>query len=113
MLFLPLAFRSEIQEVIRTSAPGKMGEYLAVGRPVLVHAPEESFVSWYFRSNRCGLVVSVDDSRLLAMELGRLLGLPDVRAEFGKQARKVADRDFGLEKNRELFEELLELQARR
>jgi hypothetical protein len=30
VLFLPLAFRSPIQEVIRTSAPGKMGEYLAV-----------------------------------------------------------------------------------
>lgn len=112
MLFLPLAFRSAIQEVIRTSAPGKMGEYLASGSPVLVHAPEDSFVSWYFRANRCGSVVSRDDSGLLAMELERLMGLPDARAEFGKLARKAAERDFSLEKNRELFGELLEFKVR-
>ena len=39
ILFLPLSFHSPYPEVIKTSAPGKMGEYLASGRPILVHAP--------------------------------------------------------------------------
>ena len=33
ILFLPLAFETPIPEIIRTSAPGKLGEYLASGRP--------------------------------------------------------------------------------
>lgn len=48
ILFLPLAFESPIPDVIRTSAPAKMGEYLASGRPVLAHVPADSFVSYYF-----------------------------------------------------------------
>jgi len=39
ILYLPLSFDPEISKVIDTSSPGKMGEYLASGRPVLVHAP--------------------------------------------------------------------------
>ena len=39
VLFLPLAFESPYPSLIRTSNPGKMGEYLAAGRPILVHAP--------------------------------------------------------------------------
>jgi len=112
MLFLPLAFRSNIQDVIRTSAPGKMGEYLAAGRLILVHAPEDSFVSWYFRKNSCGRVVSRDDPGLLARELEELLELPDVCAEFGMRARKAAEQDFSLENNRKRFEELLEMKGR-
>lgn len=41
ILFLPLAFNSIYPNIIRTSSPGKMGEYLASGRPVLVHAPAD------------------------------------------------------------------------
>ena len=35
ILFLPLAFHSPYPKVIRTSAPVKMGEYLASGQPIL------------------------------------------------------------------------------
>ena len=73
LLFLPLAFDSPIPEVIKTSAPGKTGEYLSVGKPILVHAPLDTFVSWYFTTNYCGVVVDKNDSRLLSEEINRII----------------------------------------
>lgn len=58
ILWLPLAFRSPSPTVIATAAPGKLGEYLASGRPVLVNAPADSFTSWFCREHRCAYVVS-------------------------------------------------------
>lgn len=72
VLFLPLAFRSSAQDVVRTSAPGKMGEYLTSGRPVLVHAPDDSFVSWYFREHGCGEVVADPDPSAMAAAIDRV-----------------------------------------
>lgn len=107
VLFLPLSFRSAIPEVIRTSAPGKMGEYLASGRPVLVHAPVDAFVSRYFRENRCGVVVDVDDAAVLADALRRLLGGKG-REQLGTAARAAAERDFSLAGARTAFLGMLE-----
>ncbi len=107
ILFLPLSFDGPIPEVIRTSAPGKTAEYLSVGRPILVHAPADSFVSWYFRENACGLVVDRNDPEALAAAIARLLSEPDLGADLGARARKCAERDFDVEKIRGQFAELL------
>jgi len=108
ILFLPLAFRSPIPEVIRTSAPGKTGEYLSVGRPILVHAPGDSFVSWYFRENRCGIVVDEEDPGALAGAIARILEDETLRSEVSMHARRAAERDYGIEHAREAFLGLME-----
>ncbi|MBL8836189.1 MAG: glycosyltransferase [Alphaproteobacteria bacterium] len=82
ILFLPLAFRSGIERTILSSAPGKMGEYLASGRPILVHAPPDSFVCDFFRRHRCGHVVDRDRHDLLARAL----------TEIAEDGRAVIDR---------------------
>ena len=82
VLFLPLAFESPIVETVNTSSPGKLGEYLAAGRPILVHAPRESFLSWYFREHDCGLVVDENDPSALAGALERLLTDAALRARL-------------------------------
>ena len=69
VLFLPLAFHSTIQEVLQTSAPMKMGEYLASGRPILVHAPPDTFIANHIGRHRAGLVVDVPDSHAVANAL--------------------------------------------
>ena len=107
ILFLPLAFRSPIQEVIRTSAPGKMGEYLSVRRPVLVHAPGDSFVSWYFRANRCGIVVDEENSGTLVAAISRLLKDENLREEVSGNARQAAERDYRVEYAQKVFQELM------
>lgn len=98
LLFLPLAFSSPIPEVIRTSAPGKMGEYLAAGRPILVHAPADSFVSWYFCRHGCGIVVDHSDPVRLAETMQEIFSDFDQRERLGRQARACAERDFSIGK---------------
>jgi len=112
ILFLPLGFDTPIPEVIRTSAPGKTGEYLSVGRPVLVHAPADSFVSWYFRENRCGLVIDRDDPVLLSSAIGRLLSEEPLRSDLGTRARFAAERDFDVAAARGCFKEAISASAR-
>ncbi len=107
LLFLPLAFDSPIPEVVRTSAPGKTGEYLAAGRPILVHAPADSFVSWYFRANGCGAVADRGGPERLASAIEGLLSDADLRARLSRDARKAAERDFDVGNVRKEFEKLL------
>jgi len=112
ILFLPLAFHSAIPEVIRTSAPGKTGEYLASGRPVLVHAPADSFVSWYFRRHDCGTVVDVDDPGRLAEALREIIENRDLRRGRALRARQRAESDFAAPRARAALLSVLEGESR-
>jgi glycosyltransferase involved in cell wall biosynthesis len=94
VLFLPLAFHSPYPEIVRTSAPGKMGELLASGRPVLVHAPADSFVSQYCRAHGCAQVIDRDDPQALAAGILRLLNDPHLRERLTNHARQCGQRDF-------------------
>lgn len=107
VLFLPLAFDSPYPEVIRTSAPAKMGEYLAARRPILVHAPRGSFVSTYFRRHGCGLVVDQNDPAALARAIEHLARDPATRERLSARAWERARADFDLERARTSFAELL------
>ena len=105
VLFLPLAFRSSIQEVVRSSAPAKMGEYLASARPVLVHAPEDSFVSTFFTEHRCGAVVVRLEPDALVTAL-RALEDEGARGDLVGNALRVSG-EFDVERAREGFWDLV------
>lgn len=107
-LFLPLAFNSPYPELVRTSATTKLGEYLAAGRPVIAHAPPDSFVSWYFREHECGVVVDRLDPAQLAEALGRVLDDEALRQNLADRAWKRAVADFDIESAREKFWKILE-----
>lgn len=107
ILFLPLAFRSTAQAVIRTSAPGKMGEYLASGRPVLVHVPDDTFIAWYCREHGCAEVVTDPDPAALARAVERLLVDTDYRDRLVLAARRKAEEDFSPEAARSRFGRLI------
>lgn len=94
ILFLPLAFESPISEVIRTSAPGKMAEYLASGRPVLAHVPVDSFVAHYVNMKQCGAIASQNDPSELAKCILKLISDEDFRKLIIANARKQAWLDF-------------------
>lgn len=113
VLFLPLAFNSAYPEVIRTSAPGKTGDYLASGRPILVHAPADSFVSWYFKEHNCGIVVDQKDPAALASALNTILSDKDLQTRLGEAARACALRDFNPKRAREVFSELIRSPGRK
>jgi glycosyltransferase involved in cell wall biosynthesis len=94
ILFLPLAFDSPAPEVVRTALPGKFAEYLASGRPMLVHAPPDSFVAWYCRCHQCAVVVDKTDPRGLAGGLERLATDPQFRCAIVAAALDRARKDF-------------------
>lgn len=107
ILFLPLSVTSPHPEIVRTAAPGKMGEFLAARRPILVHAPPDSFLAWYFRRHECGLVVDRDDPEELARALRRLMAEPDLRRRLSERAWERAQADFDLTQARARFDALL------
>ena len=97
ILFLPLAFESSITEVIRTSAPGKMGEYMASGRPILAHVPSDSFVAYYFNKYQCGLIVDQNAPHKLAAGIKRMIVDNNLRGKIIENSRRQVQLDFGPE----------------
>ncbi len=94
ILFLPLAFETPIPEIIRTSAPGKLGEYLASGRPVLAHVPANSFVAHYLEKNQCGQVASENDPASLKNHILKLINDEGYCRDMTHRARQMAKLDF-------------------
>lgn len=73
ILFLPMAFNSPYPDIIRTASPAKLPEYLAAGTPIIVHAPEDAYISWYARKYGWGLVVDKPEPKLLREAIQNLL----------------------------------------
>ena len=109
VLFLPLAFRSPYPELIKVSSPGKVGEFLAARRPILVHAPPDSLHTDYFRRQGCGLVVDEEDPKQLAQALERLIGDRDLQQSLSARAWACAQADFSLTAAKAKFAELLKI----
>jgi glycosyltransferase involved in cell wall biosynthesis len=96
ILYLPLGFRTPYPETIRTSAPGKIGEYLAAGRPILAHAPGDSFLSWYFTKHECGMVVNTDKPAALATSIKSLLEDQHLQKKYCEHAVCRSREDFDI-----------------
>lgn len=107
ILFLPLAFNSPIPELIETSAPGKMAEYLSVGKPILAHAPQHSFVSWFVRHNRCGVVVDRNTPEILSGQIENLVSDDTLKMNISSRARRMAERYFSIDEAAKSFCELV------
>lgn len=104
VLFLPLSAGGVYHpKLIQTSSPGKLGEYLAAGRPVLAHVPAGSFVESYLTDHDCGLVVAEPSATALAAALERLFGDQELRARLAQNAVARAEADFALPVVRRAF----------
>jgi len=113
LLFLPLAFDSPYPELVRTSSPGKLGEYLATRRPVLGHAPPGSFITWYLRTYQCGVVVDRRDPALLARKIAEVLDDRQLQQTIGARAWTQAVNDFNILTARTQFLDVLRSGASR
>ena len=72
-LFLGLSFDSPHPEVIATATPARLPEYMASGRPLLVHSPAGSHAAEYARSEDFAEAVDQPDEQLLGQALRRLI----------------------------------------
>lgn len=102
-LLIPFAAESTIPEVVTTSAPGKMGDYLSSGRPILALVPENSFVAWYLSENQSGVVIESETPLVIAKELKRLAKNKKRRARLAANGIRKAQEDFGRELAAEKF----------
>lgn len=107
ILFLPLAFNSPYPELIKNTSPGKMGEYLVSGRPILVHAPADSYISWYFGEYECGVVVDRPDPSLLAEKISEILIDTEFRNRIVNNAQKRGQIDFSVDSAQEIFQSVI------
>jgi glycosyltransferase involved in cell wall biosynthesis len=103
ILFIPFSFNCSVPEIVKTSAPGKFGDYLASGTPILAHLPGDSFVSWYLKEYDCGIVVDQDDPDFLADAILTLIEDPSLRLKLSENAKKRAQIDFNPELARMRF----------
>ena len=90
VLFLGLSHDSPHPEVIRTATPARLMEYMASGRPLLVHAPRGSHAAEYARREDFATVVDVPDDDALARGLRELLEDPERAAARAARARRLA-----------------------
>ena len=77
------------EDELATIFPTKTPEYLASGRPILVHCPEHYFLARFFQRHQCGLVVSQRSPEALADASRRLLDSAELGRIMGARAREV------------------------
>lgn len=90
------------EEQLENTFPTRAVEYLASGRPILVHCPEHYFLARFFREHKCGLVVSERDQKALVDAVNRLLQGDDEVIEMRKAALAAAQL-FSLDRLAPLF----------
>ncbi len=81
ILFVGLSFETRFPLLINTSSPGKTCEYLASGRPILVHAPKECYVAAY--ATERGFAHVVGENNVEALKRGILKLVSD--QDYAKQ----------------------------
>lgn len=111
ILFLPLAFDCAFPSIIRTSSPGKLGDYLVSGRPILVHAPADSFVAQYCKAHDCALVVDSKDPAALAEAVRQLCDDSNLTSRIIGNALERGRIDFHVETARQAFFKVLDAPA--
>lgn len=84
ILFLPMGFNTPFPEESKTAFPTKIFDYMLANRPILVHAPPDSFLAKKAREEGFGLVIdALDPVRLKEgiLELYYNKGLADQLCE--------------------------------
>jgi glycosyltransferase involved in cell wall biosynthesis len=89
LLFLPLAWGTDAPDIIATASPGKFTDYLASGRPMLVHAPDYSYIARYTREHDVGIVVDRNDVGALADAVREFLQDPARGSRYVENALNV------------------------
>ena len=90
VLFLPLAFASDQPAMIQYNFPTKAMEYLCSGRPILVHAPADCYLTWLAKKEGFALVVDHPDSGELAAAIDRLVSDGQLQRELAAKAASLS-----------------------
>jgi glycosyltransferase involved in cell wall biosynthesis len=103
ILVVLLGFKTGYPLLINTSSPGKACEYMISGRPMLVHAPKESFIAEYVVEHNCGYVAGEPGVKELRAGISKLLHDQAFVAEITRNAWETAVQNHDAQKNAEMF----------
>jgi glycosyltransferase involved in cell wall biosynthesis len=109
LLFLPLAWNTKAPDIIATATPGKFTDYLASGRPMLVHAPDYAYVSQYTKQHELGIVVDTNSVEQLATAIRNYLKNPSDGQRYVDNALRVFHENHDARKNAQKLTELLNM----
>lgn len=109
LLFLPLAWNTRAQDIVATATPGKFTDYLASGRPMLIHAPNYAYVSAYSREHNLGLVVDQNDPQALAQAIREFLKNTHIGEEYVANALRIFHKNHDARKNAKKLTEILNM----
>ncbi len=99
LLVVGLSFNTEWPQLINTSSPGKLGDYLVSGTPILIHAPAEAYISTFAQQNSFAYVVGQDSVPILKNAILELIGNKKMAEQLAHQANQVARQQFNAEIN--------------
>ena len=96
--------------VLYTCSPNKMFDSFSAGKPVLTNMP--GWLGGLVEKNRAGVFVEPDSTSDFADKAEYLADNPELRREFGENARKLAEADFSRDKLAAKLERILVEAAR-
>ncbi len=88
---LVLTQRKAVRDVV---FPGKLLYYMAAGRAILAAASTQSETARFIREHDAGLVVPPEEPGSLAEAIRWMRSHPEKTQEFGRNGRRVVERDF-------------------
>lgn len=89
------------------SVPSKVLSYMCAGRCILAAIPGENLAARIIRENGAGRVVEPTDIVGFRRAAEELLDSPNLRAEYGVEARRFAEDHFDIEQISDRMEQLL------
>jgi glycosyltransferase involved in cell wall biosynthesis len=92
VLLLAHGFSGVLSRVeYQTIFPTRTIEYLISGRPILAHAPSDSFLARFLQQHGCALVVTEPTVEAVRAGIDRLRSDPDLRASLVRNALSAAE----------------------
>lgn len=100
-------FEERQRRRVRTCFATKLLDYSAMGRPILIWAPEESSIVVWARKTGMALCVTDPDAGVVVKTLSELAADPARCRELGDLARDAYETDFNPERLRRIFDQAL------
>lgn len=88
------------------TSPNKFFDYIAAGLPVVNNYP--GWLADMINENKCGIAVEPENAVVFADAIEKLADNPEMRKEYGANARRLAERDFDRENLSTQFVDFLE-----
>ncbi|MBS0227267.1 MAG: hypothetical protein JSS23_01085 [Proteobacteria bacterium] len=94
LTYLPQPFSANLRDLRRYAFPTKLANYLVLGRPVFVHAPEDGALSKFVENNPIGVQANSLESERILSALERIFLEPSLYESASTDALKVASLHF-------------------